>query len=101
MTSLKSYVALLFIEGRNKTMEKKKMKCPNCGRRAFDISRLPNEDVEVTLKCPQCGKFVSVPCNETSETENRKNLTRPRKKMMRIAYGFSHSLPRASPLLGQ
>lgn len=45
----------------------KKMKCPNCGRRAFDISRIPKEEVEVTLKCPQCGKFVSVPCNEKSE----------------------------------
>lgn len=47
-------------------MEKKKMKCPNCGRRAFDISRLPKEEVEITLKCPQCGKFVSVPCTEKS-----------------------------------
>lgn len=45
----------------------KKMKCPNCGRRAFDISKLPKEEVEVTLKCPQCGKFVSVPCTEESE----------------------------------
>lgn len=45
----------------------KKMKCPNCGRRAFDISRIPKEEVEITLKCPQCGKFVSVPCNEKSE----------------------------------
>lgn len=43
------------------------MKCPNCGRRAFDISKLPKEEVEVTLKCPQCGKFVSVPCTEESE----------------------------------
>ena len=48
-------------------MPMKKMKCSNCGRRAFDISKLPKEDVEVTLKCPQCGKFVSVPCNEKSE----------------------------------
>lgn len=48
-------------------MPMKKMKCSNCGRRAFDISKLPKEDVEVTLKCPQCGKFVSVPCNEQSE----------------------------------
>ena len=48
-------------------MPMKKMKCSNCGRRAFDISKLPKEDVEVTLKCPQCGKFVSVPCNEESE----------------------------------
>jgi predicted RNA-binding Zn-ribbon protein involved in translation (DUF1610 family) len=45
----------------------KKMKCPNCGRRAFDISKIPKEEVEVTLKCPQCGKFVSVLCNEESE----------------------------------
>lgn len=45
----------------------KKMKCPNCGRRAFDISKLPKEQVEVKLKCPQCGKFVLVPCNEESE----------------------------------
>jgi hypothetical protein len=27
----------------------RKMKCPNCGRRAFDISKLPKEEVEVTL----------------------------------------------------
>jgi transcription elongation factor Elf1 len=72
MTSLKSYVALSLITRRNNTMEKKKMKCPNCGRRAFDISRLPKEDVEVTLKCPQCGKFVSVPCNEASELKAAK-----------------------------
>lgn len=45
----------------------KKMKCPNCGRRAFDISKLPKEQVEITLKCPQCGKFVSVPCTAESE----------------------------------
>jgi len=48
-------------------MPMKKMKCPNCGRRAFDISNLPKEEVEVNLKCPQCGKFVSIPCNEKSE----------------------------------
>lgn len=48
-------------------MQKKKMKCPKCGRRAFDISKLPKEEIEVTLKCPQCGNFASVPCNEKSE----------------------------------
>ena len=53
--------------GRDSMEEKKKMKCSNCGRRAFDISRIPKEEVEVTLKCPQCGKFVSIPCNEKSE----------------------------------
>jgi transcription elongation factor Elf1 len=45
----------------------KKMKCPNCGRRAFDISNIPKENVEVTLKCPHCRKFVTVPCNVKSE----------------------------------
>lgn len=45
----------------------KKMKCPNCGRRAFDISDIPKEKLEVTLKCPQCGKFVTVPCVKESE----------------------------------
>jgi len=44
-----------------------KMKCPNCGKRAFDITAFPGEDVVVKLKCPQCRNFVSVPCNETSE----------------------------------
>lgn len=48
-------------------MPMKKMKCPNCGRRAFDISKLPKEQVEVNLKCPQCGKFVLVPCTPESE----------------------------------
>lgn len=48
----------------------KKMKCPNCSRRAFDISNLPKEEVEINLKCPQCGKFVSVPCNEKSELKD-------------------------------
>jgi endogenous inhibitor of DNA gyrase (YacG/DUF329 family) len=43
-----------------------KMKCPKCGRRAFDISKLPNERVEIKLKCPQCGKFVSVLCTRES-----------------------------------
>lgn len=45
----------------------KKMKCPNCERRAFDISNLTKEEVKVILKCPQCGKFVSVPCNKEME----------------------------------
>jgi hypothetical protein len=42
----------------------KKMKCPKCGRRAFDISKLPKEKIEVSLKCPQCKKLVTVPCIE-------------------------------------
>ena len=31
---------------------KRKMKCPMCGKRAFDIEPLPREQVEVELKCP-------------------------------------------------
>lgn len=54
---------------RKEVVSMKKMKCSNCGRRAFDISKLPTEKLEVKLKCPQCGKFVLVPC--TSESEIR------------------------------
>ena len=39
-----------------------KMKCPCCGKRAFDISNLPNEEIAVTIKCPQCKQFVTIPC---------------------------------------
>lgn len=39
-----------------------KMKCPCCGKRAFDISRLPKEQIEIELKCPNCHKFVKIPC---------------------------------------
>jgi transcription elongation factor Elf1 len=45
----------------------KKMKCPRCGRRACDITQFPKEDVKIILKCPQCGHFVTVSCNEKSE----------------------------------
>lgn len=42
----------------------KKMKCSNCGKRAFDISELPKQKFVVELKCPHCGKVVRVPCDE-------------------------------------
>lgn len=45
----------------------KKMKCPCCGKRAFDISELPNEAIIVELKCPQCHKVVKVRCDASSE----------------------------------
>ena len=41
---------------------KQKMKCPMCGKRAFDIEPLPREQVEVELKCPNCHKLVRIPC---------------------------------------
>lgn len=44
----------------------KKMECPNCGKRAFDISRLPHKEIEISLKCPQCKKIVSVVCVKSS-----------------------------------
>jgi len=39
------------------------MRCPKCGRRAFDTSGFQQTDhpVEITLKCPQCNRFVRVP----------------------------------------
>jgi ribosomal protein S27AE len=42
-----------------------KMKCPKCGKRAFDISKLPQEPVEVEIKCPRCGNIVAIPCRKT------------------------------------
>jgi len=44
----------------------KKMKCSCCGKRAFDISDLPNENIVVELKCPNCGKLVKVKCDVSS-----------------------------------
>lgn len=39
------------------------MRCPNCGKRAFDTSGFlkTNHPVEISLKCPQCGRIVRVP----------------------------------------
>ena len=51
---------------------KLKMKCPRCGKRAFDISPLPRERVEVELKCPNCHKFVLVPCIKDSCMDEEK-----------------------------
>jgi hypothetical protein len=38
------------------------MRCPNCGRRAFDTSGFytTNRPIEISLKCPQCGRIVRV-----------------------------------------
>ena len=41
---------------------KNKMKCPKCGKRAFDISVLPKEQIEIELKCPNCHRFVRIMC---------------------------------------
>ena len=36
------------------------MKCPRCGKRAFDISVLPKIPVIIELKCPNCHRVVEV-----------------------------------------
>lgn len=41
---------------------KNKMRCPECGKRAFDISVLPKERIEIELKCPHCHRLVRVLC---------------------------------------
>lgn len=45
---------------------KRKMICPECKRRAFDIAGLPRNkktQIEVELKCPHCSKLVKIPCS--------------------------------------
>jgi hypothetical protein len=39
------------------------MRCPNCGKRAFDTTGFyhTKQPVEISLKCPQCGRIVRVP----------------------------------------
>ena len=51
---------------------KRKMKCPMCGKRAFDIKPLPREQVEVELKCPNCRKVVRISCVKESCMDNGK-----------------------------
>jgi uncharacterized Zn finger protein len=50
------------------------MKCPGCGKRAFDTSCFHDAEhpVEITLKCPQCGQFVRVPIDATMSLPMRK-----------------------------
>jgi hypothetical protein len=43
---------------------KKKMICPLCEKRVFDVSKLCDQQVEIELKCPNCNKVVKVPCLE-------------------------------------
>lgn len=55
-------------------MMRKKMKCPFCCKRAFDISKLPkDDDIEIELKCPHCRRFVTIKCNELSVMEIQSN----------------------------
>ena len=45
------------------------MKCPNCGKRAFDISTLPQEITAVEMKCPHCHRLITVLCTADYELE--------------------------------
>lgn len=49
------------------------MKCPNCGKRAFDISTLPQEITAVEMKCPHCHRLITVLCTAdyALEKQNR------------------------------
>ncbi len=44
------------------TLSSHKMRCPLCGKRVFDITELPGEQVAITLKCPSCHQVVTVRC---------------------------------------
>ena len=37
------------------------MACPICERRAFDTTGIPEQPISIVLKCPNCGKLVSIP----------------------------------------
>jgi predicted nucleic-acid-binding Zn-ribbon protein len=48
----------------------KRMECPKCGGRVFDISKIPREQIQVVLKCPKCRNIVAI--NITSSQMNSK-----------------------------
>ncbi len=49
------------------------MKCPLCGKRVFDTSKLHNteEPLEISLKCPHCRNIVCVPITERMSLPSR------------------------------
>jgi phage FluMu protein Com len=38
----------------------KRIECPMCGGRAFDISKMPREQIQVEIKCPKCRNIVTI-----------------------------------------
>lgn len=50
------------------------MECPKCGGRAFDISKIPKEQIVVGLKCPRCQNVVTVTCTFASERKKTKRV---------------------------
>lgn len=49
------------------------MKCPVCGKRAFDTSKLFEEphNIEISLKCPNCKNIVCVALKSSNCLEPR------------------------------
>ena len=43
------------------------MQCPKCDGRAFDISKIPREQIAVSLKCPNCQNIVTILCTTASK----------------------------------
>jgi transcription elongation factor Elf1 len=43
-----------------------KMRCPMCGKRAFDISEMPADTVIIELKCPNCRNIVEIQCGKNT-----------------------------------
>ena len=60
------------------TLSSHKMRCPLCGKRVFDITELPGEQVAITLKCPSCHQVVTVRCTgEATLRLQMRPMTRP------------------------
>ena len=68
------------------TLSSHKMRCPLCGKRVFDITELPGEQVAITLKCPSCHQVVTVRC--TGEATLRLQM-RPMRPVTYKAVGAS------------
>ena len=45
-------------------MSKESKTCPVCNKRICDVTKEPNEKVEVELKCPKCKHIVKVMCGK-------------------------------------
>ena len=52
----------------------RQMACPKCGGRAFDISKIPKEQLRVELKCPKCQNLVTITCVRASERKTYKRV---------------------------
>jgi len=41
---------------------KQSKKCPFCGRRVFDVTKLKKEEIQIEMKCPKCKNLIKIPC---------------------------------------